>query len=722
MPGQKEEGLRFGIPGRYNGPERKNEAPLSDSPPYPEPPESGVVHCVCPHDCADTCSALAHVEQGRLVRLEGNPDHPVTQGFLCRKLSPAPRRVVGEERLLHPLRRTGPKGSGRFERISWTEAVGTIVSNWKAIVAEAGPRAILPFFGSGTEGLVQGEISGKRFFNRLGTLQLIRTICTRAGRTGYRYTMGTNVGADPTAIGKAGLVVAWGVNSASTHIHQHPFFRQAEKNGAKFVVVNPLKVRGAEKADLFLRPRPAGDGALALGMMNVIVAEGLHDKAFVERFTLGFDKLAERLKDYPPERVSELTDIPVDDIRAFARLYAANPASFVFVGPGCQRQTNGGMTLRTLACLPALTGALQHEGGGVYFPTSTVFPVDFHGLTGEDLRPNPAAGYNMIHLGDMLAAPRTKSLYVCMGNPASVLYDQNKLRRGLLREDLFTVVHEIHLTDTARFADIVLPSTMSLEHPDILFSYYHPSLLLNRQALKPRGEARSNLEVFNALARGMGFEDACFRRDAWRIIEEVLAMESPAIRHITMDELLDKGWAEARFEDAAACVAKGRFPTPSGKVEFECRRMAEEGLDPLPVYNPAKESREGSPEVFADFPLHFITPSAHAIHNSNYGAEESWVPEEKVPTLLIHPDDAAPRGIRDGDPARVFNRRGECRLKARVTDATRPGVVASTGQWWDSRYEGGCNPNHTTPDLAADMGGGSSFNSNLVQVENLRRP
>ncbi|MEO5335511.1 MAG: molybdopterin oxidoreductase family protein [Magnetospirillum sp. WYHS-4] len=678
------------------------------------PPTDGLVRCVCPHDCADTCGVLAHVRSGRLVKVEGDPDHPVTQGFLCRKLSPAPQRVYGGERLATPLRRCGPKGSGEFEPLSWEAAIAEIAARWKAIIAKDGPLAILPFFGSGTEGLVHGEISGKRFFNRLGTLQPIRTICTRAGRTGYKHTMGTNVGADPTALEGIDLVVAWGLNAASTHIHQHPFFRQAARRGARFAVVNPLAVAGAEKADLFLRPRPGTDGALALAMMNVIVAEGRHDQNFVTRFTHGFEAFRERLADYPPEKVATIADIPAEEIRAFARLYAAHPRSFVFVGPGCQRHSNGGMALRTLACLPALTGALAHKGGGLYFPTSTVFPADFHPLTGDELRPNPAAGYNMIHLGRMLEDGRSRSLYVCMGNPATVLYDQNRLRRGLAREDLFTVVHDIYPTDTARFADIVLPCTTQFEQADLLFSYYQPSLLLTRPAIAPVGEARSNQAVFNALAAAMDFDDPCFRQDEWDAIEEILGL--PAFGGLDREALLDKGWAPVSYDDAASCVAKGWFPTASGKVELWSSSLESLGLDPLPHWRPPHESREGSPDLFASHPLAFLTPSAHSIHNSSQGFAPGFAPDEKEPRLHIHPADAEPRGIRDGDRVRVFNGRGECILKARVSEFTRPGVVASPGQWWDRLYAKG-SPNHTTSDTPADMGGGSSFNSNLVEVE-----
>lgn len=682
-----------------------------------------IVHSVCPHDCADTCSILSHVEGGRLVRVEGNPNHPVTQGYLCRKFSRIQERVYRDDRLLYPLKRVGKKGGADFQRISWGEAVETIAGRWREIIADqgpdGGPYAILPFNGSGTEGLVHGDIVGKRFFNRLGTIQLVRTICTRAGRTGFRYTMGSSAGADPTAAGDAKLVILWGINTASTNIHQHSFFKEGRDGGARRVIVNPLRVRGAESADRVLQPWPGSDAALALGMMNVIIGEGLYDRDFVARFTHGFAALRERVLEFPPDKVEALTDIPAAGIREFARLYAALPASFIYVGPGCQRHSNGGMTLRTISCLPALTGAWRHKGCGVYYPTSTVFPVDWHPLEGEELRPNPPAGYNMIHLARMLSGPgpRIRSLYVYNGNPASVLYDRSKLLPGLAREDLFTVVHERHLTDTARYADIILPATSQFEQADILFSYYQPSLLLNNQAIEPLGECRSNRETFALLAEAMGFNDACFRMDDWDIIREVLAVDHPAINAITMEALLADGWASAEVKSGYDHYLDGKFPSPSGKIEFYSQTMADDGYDPLPAYTLLKECAETTPELARKYPLFFITPSAHSLLNANYGQDAGFVATEKRPTAVINPHDAADRGIRDGEMVRVFNDRGACLLWARVEDSVKVGVVAGHGQWWDRHYPDGCNANHTTPDFPADMGGGSSFNTNLVQVE-----
>jgi anaerobic selenocysteine-containing dehydrogenase len=682
-----------------------------------EPHRDEVVHSVCPHDCPDTCSILSHVESGRLLKVEGNPAHPVTRGFLCRKVAAAPRRVYAPDRIQTPLRRTAAKGEGRFERISWDEALAAIAERWRGILADAGPRAILPFFGSGTEGLVHGHIAGRRFFNRLGSLQLERTICTRAGRIGYRYTMGTSAGADPLRIAHVALAIDWGVHSASTNIHQQPFLQEARRNGAEYAVINPIAIEGAERADHFLQPRPGSDAALALGMMNVIIRENLYDADFVERYTHGFERLRKRVDEYPPERVAELTDVPAAAIRGFARIYAQKRPSFIFVGPGCQRHSNGGMTLRTITCLASLVGAWREPGGGVYYPTSTCFPGDFHSLEGDDLRREPAVGYNMIKLAQLLEGPAIRSLYVFNGNPATVLYDQRRVRRALAREDLFTVVHERFLTDTARYADIVLPATSQFEQEDLLYSYYHYSLLWNQRAIAPVGESRSNLAVFADLASGLGFDEPCFRQDERSVIDEILALDQPSIAGVDRERLFREGWAPIGPDPEHERFARHEYPTPSGRIEFYSERMREDGFDPLPAYQPPVESREASPELFARHPLHLLTPSGHSIHNSNYGQESGFRRWEERPTLFVHPQDAGTRGICEGELVRVFNDRGDCELWAHLSTSVRPGVIAAPGQWWSRHYPGGASPNHTTPDFLSDMGGGSAFNTNLVQLE-----
>ncbi len=681
------------------------------------PNSNGIFHSVCPHDCPDSCSILSTVKNGRLVKVAGNPDHPVTQGFLCRKFKDAAKWVYAEDRLLNPMKRVGKKGSGEFAEISWDEALAEITNRWMEVIDESGTQSILPFFGSGTEGLVHGHVAGRRFFNRLGSLQLERTICTKAGRLGYQYTMGTSAGADPTAIDNCDLIVDWGLNSASTNIHQQQFLSKARRNGAKYAVVNPVAVAGAEKAEYFLRPRPGTDAALALAMMQVIIEEGLWHKDFVESRTYGFEELEAHLQNYKPELVEDVTGISGADIRSFARVYGEHSRSFIYVGPGCQRHSNGGMLLRTLACLPALTGAWRHDGCGIYFPTSTCFPADFSRLEGDELRPNPAAKYNMLALGDKLADPDIKSLYVFNGNPAAVLYNQNFVRSGLAREDLFSVVHEKFLTDTARYADIVLPATTQFEQRDVHFSYYHYGLYLNEQAIDPVGESRSNLAVFTHLAQRMGFDDGCFSESEDDIIERILANPAPAVAGIDLAGLYRDGWTPAASDPVHEDFKNLKYPTPSGRIEFYSNTMADDGFEPLPTYQPPQESPDGSPELFERHPMQLLTPSGHSFHNASYGQDTGIGTFEDKPTILVHPNDAASKSISTGDPVRIFNDRGDCRLWAVVTKGVKEGVLSAAGQWWSRHYPDGGNANHTTPDFLADLGGGSAFNSNLVQIE-----
>ncbi|HHT9119798.1 MAG TPA: molybdopterin-containing oxidoreductase family protein [Candidatus Hypogeohydataceae bacterium YC41] len=684
-----------------------------------EPPHDGIVLSVCSHDCPDTCSILSHVKGGRLVKVEGNPEHPVTRGFLCPKVRHYPERVYSTDRVLYPMKRVGPKGMGRFQRISWDEAVETIASHWKAIINREGPTAILPYYGSGTLGMVHGKLAGKRFFNRLGTLQLDRTICTKAGRIGYLYTMGTSEGADPRGIPHSKLVIAWGTNTFSTNVHQLPFLREAKKKGALYVVVNPFKVKGAEVADLFLQPKPGSDAALALGMMYVIIKEGLFDTDFVSNHTFGFEKLQKRVEEYTPDKVEKITGIEVERITEFARLYARRKPSFIYVGSGCQHHTNGGMTLRTLSCLPALVGTWGRPGGGIFFPTSTIFPVNWDYLEGENLRPNAPASFNMNRLGEILtnSKPGIKSLYVFNANPLAVLFNQNKLLAGLLRKDLFTVVHELFFTDTTHYADIVLPATTQFEQVDLHASYYHLSLQLNQQSIEPLGECKSNLETFQLLARAMGFYEPCFKQDSWGVIEEMLSVNHPALKGITLERLIKEGHALLNMEIPYVPFKDGRFSTSSGKIEFYSKKMEAEGLDPLPAYIPLEEGEEATPGLYERYPLYFLTPSGHSLLNSNFVNDPWHQNSDGRPTVIINPEEAESRGIKDGDLVRVFNNRGSCILWASVEDKVRPGVVVSMGQWWNHHYPGGKNANFTTPDFLADMGGGSAFNTNLVQIE-----
>lgn len=687
--------------------------------------------CVCPLDCPDTCSIIASVEDGRLIKIEGDRTHPLTRGFLCPKMTRNyPDRVYSPDRLLYPMKRAGAKGSGKFERISWDEAVGTIASNFQEIISEDGPEAILPFYGSGTLGIVHGKLAGKRFFNRLGTLQLDRTICTKAGRIGYLYTMGSSEGADPRGIPESRLIISWGTNTFATNLHQLPLLSEARRRGAKYVVINPFRVKGAEVADMFIQPHPGSDSALALGMMHVIIREDLYNKDFVDKNTFGFGMLCQRVEEYPPKRVEELTDVKAETIIELARLYAQEKPSFIYAGSGLQHHTNGGMTIRTIACLPALVGAWGRIGGGMFFPTSTVFPVSWDDLEGNELRPGSAprsaSCFNMNRLGHILLnnKPDIHALYVFNANPLAVLFNQNRLIEGLKRQDLFTVVHEQFLTDTARYADILLPATTQFEQVDLHASYFNLSVQLNQQAIEPVGECRSNLDTFKALAKALGFTEKCFNQSSWDVIEEVLGIGHPALKGITIDCLKKEGYAPINMPNTPpgqpyVPFRNGVFNNPSGKIEFYSDRMRADGYDPLPTCVAPAEGPEAAPELYGRYPIYFLTPSAHSLLNSNFADGPHAREVEKRPTLILHPRDATARKISTGDKVRVFNDRGDCVLWAQVAEKVRPGVAVSQGQWWSSRCPGGANTNHTTPDYLADMGGGSAFNSNLVQIEKI---
>ena len=494
---------------------------------------------VCPHDCPDTCGIISHVKDGKLVKVKGDPNHFVTRGFLCKKVMNYPERVYSPDRVLYPLKRVGEKGTGKFERISWDEATDTITSQFKDIINRHGAESILPFSGSGTLGLVNGNVAGKRFFNRMGASGLDRTICSKGGRIGYKYTLGASFGADPLAIPQSKLMISWGTNPYYTNIHQIPLIKEAKKRGALHIVINPDKIKSVEMADLFIQPTPGSDAALALGVMNVIINESLYDSDFVEKHTEGFEALSARVQEYSPEKVEGITGVDKETIRKFAAIYAGSKPSFIYAGSGMQHHTNGGMMIRTIACLPGLVGAWKHPGGGMFYPTSEAFPIQWDILEGNDLCPDTPRSINMNRLGQTLLHedPGIYGLYVYNSNPAAVLFNQRKVIAGLQREDLFTVVHEQLLTDTARYADIVLPATTEFEHTDLHYSYFHLSLQLNEPVINPLAESRSNIDTFNTLAKSMGFQDSCFDDTAIDIINSALEIDSSYLRGITLERL-----------------------------------------------------------------------------------------------------------------------------------------------------------------------------------------
>ncbi len=678
---------------------------------------------VCQLDCPDTCGMISSVSQGKLIKVQGDPDHFGTRGFLCQKVKKYPERVYSLDRLLYPLKRTGKKGSGRFERIPWDEATEIITKKFHGTISSNGPESIFPFSGSGTLGLVNGSVAGKRFFNRLGASRLDRTICSKGGRIGYKYTLGASLGADPLAIPRSKLIISWGTNPYSTNIHQIPLIREAKKNGATYIVINPYKIKSVGMADLFLQPTPGSDAALALGVMNVIINHSLYDKEFVEKHTEGFEALTHRVQEYPPEKVEEITGIRKEMIQEFAKLYALHIPSFIYAGSGMQHHTNGGMMIRTIACLPGLIGAWKYPGGGIFYPTSESFPINWEEIERGDLCPSSPRSINMNQLGDALlhASPKIHALYIYNANPAAVLFNQRKVVDGLCREDLFTVVHEQLFTDTVRYADIVLPATTQFEQTDLHFSYFHLSLQLNEPVIEPIGESRSNIDTFKILAQSMGFEDECFQETAVDIITSALNTESPYLKGITLNRLKDGRVVRLSLPDEFHMPYPDLvFPTPSGKIEFYSERMKSEDFDPLPSHYPVEEGPLRSPELYNKYPINLLTPSAKSFLNSNFANIPSSKRIDHRPTLELHAEDAKKRNICTGDLVKVFNDRGKCYLWAAINDSIKEGVAFNTGIWWNSLSPGRCNSNQTTPDRIADLGGGSTYNTNLVQIEKVR--
>lgn len=680
--------------------------------------ESGVFRSVCPLDCPDTCALHVHKENGKIVKVTGNPDHPVTRGVICNKVRHMAERIYHPERILYPMKRVGAKGEGKFRRISWEEAIGEIVERFKRIMEEQGPEAILPYSFYGNMGILNVDGMDRRFFNRLGSSKLDQTICSVAGTLGFGYTMGVRGGIDPEETADSKLIVIWGGNLASTNMHQVALAEQARKKGAKIVVIDVHRNRTGKWADWFIPVRPGTDAALALGMMHVLFAEGLVDEAFLQQHTHGYEQLREHVKSYPVDKVSRITGVPAEDIVRLARLYGTVSPSYIHIGNGLQHHDNGGMNVRTIACLPALTGQWGLRGGGATRGNSWYARVNGSALTRPDLRPNRSARtINMNRIGEALLtlSPPISALFVYCSNPAVVAPELGKVREGLMREDLFTVVHDLFMTDTAKYADLLLPATSSFENTDLYTSYWHHYIQLQEPIIPVQGESKSNFELFRTLAKAMGFEDEAFDDTEEDMIRQALDNPSnPYLEGVTLEELKAHGWKRLNMERGKPFLQK--LPTSSGKIELYSARLEKQGLPALPTYMPLKEGFDGESRSAADeFPLMFISPPNHNFLNSTFANVPKLQKLEKRPTLHIHPEDANLRGIRDGDSVAVFNKRGRIELAAAVTDDLLPGVVVSQGLWWE-----GENTSHRvnllTPSRPADMGGGATFFSTAVEV------
>ena len=673
-----------------------------------------LVKGACPHDCPDTCALDVHVRDGIAIKVTGSAAHAPTAGVLCTKVARYTERTYHPDRLLHPLRRVGKKGEGRFERISWEAAIAAVASRLAQIAADD-PEQILPYSYAGTMGLVQGDSMSMRFFHRLGASLLDRTICASAGTEGHKITLGSRIGVDVELVDEAKLIIFWGANAITSSVHFWARAQEAKRRGATLVAIDPYRSLTAEKCHKHVALLPGTDSALALGLMHVLIRDGLIDRDYVERHTLGFEALCERASRYDPARVASICGIEAAEIETLARLYGTTRPALIRANYGLQRARGGGMAMRNITCLPALVGAFRDAAGGVLLSTGGNFAIDRQALERPDLlgQRTPRT-INMSTIGHALTngdAP-IKALVVYNSNPVAVAPDSTRVARGFAREDLFTVVLEHFQTDTADYADILLPATTQLEHLDVVKPYGHYYLVANNPAIAPLGESKPNAEIFRLLAKAMGFAEPCFADSDESIAQAAVAKDWD------FDAVRAAGWQRVGPALGVARFADGGFDTPSGKVEFFSASAQAQGFDPLPDYiAPQEDTRSAAARRH---PLAMISPPARNFLNSSFVNVQSLRAAEGEPWLDIHPEDAAPRGVIAGRYVRVFNDRGSLELRARVTDRARRGVVVALSVWWKKLARDGKNANElTSSDTLTDMGRAPTFYDCLVEVEAL---
>ena len=696
-------------------------------------------HGGCPHDCPDTCAMIFEVENGKLVGVKGNPDHPMTRGGLCVKLKDYEKRHYHPDRLLYPLRRTGPKGRKQFTRISWDAALDEITTRWKAIIAEHGPQAIVPYSYLGHQGLVHGLNGGDAFFNRMGATVTERTFCGEGSATAWLMTYGPSGGMDPESFKHSQYIIIWACNSVSTNLHHWHIVKEAQKQGAKVVVIDAYKSKTAKEADWHLAPRPGSDGALAMALIHTLIEEDLVDRDYVDRYTEGFAELATRAKTRTPEWAETITGIPAREIRQLAREYAKASPAAIRIGVALERHHGGGQTIRAVCCLPALTGAWREVGGGILAMPVWEHPYKFDVICRPDWIPQGTRVVNNLQIGRHLTNeipmdPPIKAMLCWNSNPVTQAPECDKIVKGLLREDLFLVVADHFISDTAIYADIVLPAAMGAEMEDIILSWGHNYLTYNEKCVEPPGEALSNYEIFRRLAARMGYTDPQFRWSDSECLEHYIAWDSPACEGIDLAHLRQHGYAHLAIggADDRAPHREGKFPTPSGKCEFKSslaahgnfvagpfRQMYDdmqggEPLDALPDYVPSRETPLTNPALAKRYPLNIVSPKSHGFLNSCYANMEQKIKGQGAQSVLINAVDAGPRGIFEGDTVRVFNDRGGFEGAARVTEDVNPGLVVATLGYWRQLNQGTVN-NLSSAEFV-NMGHAPSFSDNLVQV------
>ena len=707
-----------------------------------------IVHAACPHDCPDACGVLITVENGRATKIQGDPAHPITRGFLCAKVAKYLDRVYSPDRVLYPMRRIAPKGPtpdcgaalrpdgrghpsphGLFQRITWDEALDEITSRFKQISSEFGSEAILPYSYGGSIAVLNGASMDRRFFHRLGASQLARNICSAAGEAGLKSVLGMKFGTEPEQFRHSRYIIAWAANIHGNNIHLWPFIEEARRQGSKLVVIDPYKTRTAKCADWYIPINPGTDAALAIGMMQVIISEKLFDDDYVRQHTIGFDQLCVKVQEYPLAQIAEWTGISEPDIRRLAHEYATTRPAVIRLNYGVQRSERGGMATRAITMLPCITGSWRELGGGLQLSTSEAFGLNSEALKRPDLMRQTlgreARTVNMVELGkalNNLNDPPIKALYVYNSNPAAVCPNHNEVISGLRRPDLFTVVHDQFFTDTTDYADIVLPATTFFEHKDLQAAYGHYYLQMSNQAIEPLGECRSNVEVFRGLAQKMEFDDECFKESIEQMMDTALDSGNPWLHGIARERLETESHIRLQFESADAGsnhapflpFANGKFPTPSGKAELYSESLKQAGLEPVVGFTPPTESRYG--EGAKVFPLELLARKSDNFLNSTFSNLPSVQRMEDSGSLEMNTADACARGVSDGDVVRIFNRRGEIFLPAKVNGAVQPGVVSARLGWakLNSQQK---NINVLTSQKLTDLGNSATFYSVLVEVE-----
>ncbi|CAN6133266.1 BisC Anaerobic dehydrogenases, typically selenocysteine-containing [Methylophilaceae bacterium] len=694
-------------------------------------------HGGCPHDCPDTCSMVFHVKDNKLIAVKGNADHPMTRGGLCVKLNDFEKRHYHPDRLLYPMKRVGPKGTKQFERISWDEALDTIVDKWQSIIQEHGPQAIMPNSYLGNQGLVHGLNGGDAFFARLGATVTERTFCGEGSCTAWLLTVGPTAGVDPESFIHSKFIIIWACNSVSTNLHHWHIIKEAQKNGSKVVVIDAYASKTAKEADWHICPKPGTDGALAMAMMHVIIDEGLVDQDYVDNYTVGYPELSEKAKDRTPEWAEAITGIPAEDIRKLAREYATTQPSAIRIGVALEKSWGGGQAIRAVTCLPALTGAWRHVGGGILQFPVWEHPYRFDVICRPDLIPKGTQVVNNLQLGRVLTGEQKlnvpiKSMMCWNTNPVTQATESEKIIAGLSREDLFLVSAEHFISDTAAYADILLPASMGAEQEDIILSWGHLYLTYNTKCIASPGEAIPNNEIFRRLAKRLGFEEENFKWSDTECLEHYVDWSSPACGGIDLNYLKEHGYyrLDVGTKDNRAPHKQGNFPTPSGKCEFRVvgaknfvagpfRQMYEdfqpgEDIPELPDYVASKETALANPELAKKYPLNILAPKSHGFINSSYANMESKIKGQGEQFVMIHPADALDRGLVDGARAKVINDRGSFEAMAKVTTDVNKGIVVATLGYWRQLNNGVVNS--VSSNAFGDMGHSPTSHDCLVEV------